>query len=133
MNRECGSCTMCCQGDFYNNVYGNVVKFNKPCVFSIKNEGCSIHKTKPDNCKNFKCAWLKGLFEDDMRPDKSKIVGLLEDNCVDNLHMVNYVKLIEVDENNMLDQVNEWCNDHDINTTVESYQDHRLSMTIIDS
>lgn len=129
MNRQCGECTKCCEGHFKINVHGNMVTFNKPCVFAIKNKGCAIHKTKPSPCSDFSCAWLKGLFDEDMRPDKSNVIGLFDNR---ETHLIDYVKLIETAQDNKVDEIVEWCDDRDINTTIESYHNHSIPMSIVD-
>jgi Fe-S-cluster containining protein len=108
-----------------------MVKFNKPCVFAIKGQGCAIHESKPSSCKSFKCAWLHGLFEDDMRPDKSNIIGILENES--SVNMIDYIKLVETSEDNDALEVAEWCEDRDIGTTIEPYQSHSIPMNIFDS
>tara|TARA_R110000803_G_C11723371_1_gene288570 strand:+ start:46 stop:483 length:438 start_codon:yes stop_codon:yes gene_type:complete len=57
--RECGECTMCCEGHLAGEVYGKKIAKNTPCHFVTLNKGCNIYKDRPqDPCKNYKCAWI---------------------------------------------------------------------------
>jgi len=63
--RECGDCTLCCTVTY-------VPELNKaagtPCTNC--NGGCTIYNERPVSCRNYKCEWLNGRLEDEMRPDK---------------------------------------------------------------
>lgn len=57
-NRECGSCTKCCEGWLTGEVYGYKFWPGNPCHFKM-NGGCSIYENRPhDPCKTYKCQWL---------------------------------------------------------------------------
>jgi hypothetical protein len=57
--RECGDCTMCCEGHLSGDVYGKKFWKGLPCHFVTKNKGCNIYKDRPHHpCKSYKCAWI---------------------------------------------------------------------------
>ena len=73
--RECGECNACCvwlKGEAHGHEFGN----GKRCHFLKKN--CSIYETRPEVCKKYQCAWLQGLFPENLRPDKSKVLISVE-------------------------------------------------------
>jgi Fe-S-cluster containining protein len=41
--------------------------------------GCSRYADRPATCRAYRCAWLDGYGEDDLRPDRSGIVYDLRD------------------------------------------------------
>jgi len=77
--RDCGSCSMCCQGWLSGDIFEYKMEANNPCHFV--NEGCSggcctIYEHRPDMCKDYKCLWLQQPIALPlwMRPDKSKVI-----------------------------------------------------------
>ena len=60
--RECGECTLCCK------VMG-IGELEKPagvwCAHCKSNRGCSIYETRPQECRDFVCAWLLNPKIDD--------------------------------------------------------------------
>lgn len=77
--RDCGSCSMCCQGWLSGDIFEYKMHANNPCHFV--DEGCSggcctIYEHRPDMCKEYKCVWLHQPvgFPLWMRPDKSKVI-----------------------------------------------------------
>lgn len=69
VQNKCGSCTSCCV-DLEIAEYD----FRKPardtCPHLAKTSGCSIYKTRPEVCREFRCLWLDDPYagEED-RPD----------------------------------------------------------------
>lgn len=37
-------------------------------------KGCKIYDARPADCANFNCLWKKGMFSQDHRPDKIKVI-----------------------------------------------------------
>lgn len=78
--RKCGECRLCCKllavgkAEYPDD-------FQKPqgewCKHSC-DIGCAIYATRPKDCAEYECTWFSGVFEEDDRPDKSKIVVSLE-------------------------------------------------------
>ncbi|MEJ0053298.1 MAG: hypothetical protein WDN10_01025 [bacterium] len=71
--RSCGTCTACCKT---HSVSG--FTFEKPagkwCQHCTPGKGCKIYEDRPRACVLFKCSWLKGIGEEDDRPDRRKVV-----------------------------------------------------------
>ena len=67
--RECGECTLCC-------TLLPVPILDKPAnTDCVHCDGkCTIYETRPTPCRTYRCEWLKGEFEESMRPDKSHVV-----------------------------------------------------------
>ena len=42
--RECGTCTKCCEGWNVFNIQGKSIKPGKPCSFVEEGKGCTIYK-----------------------------------------------------------------------------------------
>lgn len=78
MTRSCGGCTLCCK------LY-RVPETGKPegswCGDCRQGEGCGIHATRPNSCRNFVCFWLMDEdFPDDLRPDRCGLVVSFDDD-----------------------------------------------------
>jgi len=70
--RACGTCSLCCK-------LVQITELNKPmgqwCPHCIKSGGCAIYPTRPGECRDFNCEWLKNaLIGDEWRPIRSKMV-----------------------------------------------------------
>ena len=78
--RTCGDCRLCCKllavgkderPDDFKKPQG---KWCEHCF----DGGCRIYATRPEDCKTYECTWLRGVFDEDDRPDKSRVVVSLE-------------------------------------------------------
>ena len=72
--RECGSCTACC-------TVLAIAELQKPARWACSYVACGhcgIYEQRPQSCRDFNCAWLRGAIAGDesLRPDK---LGLLFD------------------------------------------------------
>ena len=69
--RVCGACTACCKTH-------PIVEIDKPagswCSQCDVGHGCRIYAERPTSCREFQCQWLKGSWEENDRPDKTKVV-----------------------------------------------------------
>jgi hypothetical protein len=67
--RECGECTLCC-------LVTRVPELDKPenTMCTLCDAGCTIYNDRPQSCRAFDCAWLKGALAEDQRPDKTHVV-----------------------------------------------------------
>jgi hypothetical protein len=77
-DRQCGSCTACCDGWLKIEVYGHRIDRGKPCPFSA-GHSCTIYERRPqDPCRDFICGWLarKSPLPEWMRPDKAGMILL---------------------------------------------------------
>ena len=67
----CGRCTLCCK---LLEIVDVESKANEWCKHCTKN-GCSIYEHRPQDCKEFMCAWLQMEYAGiDMRPDRCGVV-----------------------------------------------------------
>lgn len=75
--RACGPCTACC-------VVLSIVELRKPARRAcdhLRDDACGIHPDRPESCRAFHCAWLRGALGDDLalRPDA---LGVMIDHFV---------------------------------------------------
>ena len=65
--RRCGECSLCCtvlRVDELRKLGGT------PCAhLAGADSGCGIYTTRPAICRAYRCAWLRGAFRADDRPD----------------------------------------------------------------
>ena len=73
LQRVCGSCTACCKTHAVT-LFKKIKKPGQWCPHCEVGEGCLIYENRPDECKKFKCNWLRGGGEENCRPDRVKIV-----------------------------------------------------------
>ena len=70
--RECGTCTACCDGWVEGTIHGHEMKPGVPCHF--RGEGCcTIYERRPEEpCRRFICGWLAPAspFPESFRPDR---------------------------------------------------------------
>lgn len=72
MTRDCGECKACC-------VVFDVPSLAKPAGQKCAHlcpSGCAQYASRPDACRDYRCAWLDGLGEEEHRPDR---IGLVLD------------------------------------------------------
>jgi hypothetical protein len=70
--RECGTCTLCCK------VY-HIPEINKVagkwCQYCKPGRGCTIHETRPQQCRDFFCLWMtEATITPEWKPERSKMV-----------------------------------------------------------
>tara|TARA_B100002019_G_scaffold218797_1_gene191437 strand:- start:4102 stop:4680 length:579 start_codon:yes stop_codon:yes gene_type:complete len=80
-NRECGTCSMCCQGYLYGEAYNAPFFPNHPCHYWDPEGGtrgcggCSIHQDRPAICVQFNCLWKQTKqMPMWMKPNNSKVL-----------------------------------------------------------
>jgi hypothetical protein len=70
--RQCGTCTACCDGWVKGTIEGHEMRPGQPCHF--RGEGCcTIYDRRPvDPCRKFVCGWLQAQspFPEEFRPDR---------------------------------------------------------------
>jgi hypothetical protein len=76
--RECGECTLCCK-------LMGVGELKKPagtwCTHCTG--GCSIYETRPQECRDFVCAWLEShALDERWKPSRCKFVVFAEPGSV---------------------------------------------------
>lgn len=76
--RQCGDCSMCCQGWLKAEVFGEEISPGNPCMFVDKLgvKGCSIyHMERPPVCTRYLCAWRQDEnIPDWMQPNKIRVI-----------------------------------------------------------
>jgi hypothetical protein len=75
VKRECGGCTICCDGWATGEAHGHKFYPGRKCFF-VGEKGCTIYKDRPQEpCINFNCKWLT----DDRIPEwmKPNLVNVL--------------------------------------------------------
>ena len=70
--RQCGTCTLCCK------VY-HIPEINKVagkwCQYCKPGSGCTIHETRPQQCRDFFCLWMtEATITPEWKPERSKMV-----------------------------------------------------------
>jgi len=79
--RKCGTCTECCKGYLD---YGSIFEYQYvpkvSCHFLDECKQCTIHKDRPDVCRDYQCMWLYNsvMFPEWMKPEHS---GVIISNC----------------------------------------------------
>jgi hypothetical protein len=86
--RTCGSCRLCCKllsvNEEGHKPNSNMeYEFHKPAFKWCKkacDKGCSIYGTEdfPWTCRTFSCAWLEGMGDESLKPNKCGMVVSLE-------------------------------------------------------
>jgi hypothetical protein len=71
VTRTCGECTACCKT---HAVFSINKEPNTWCAHCTIGVGCKRYDSRPEECREFACAWLTGEGKEDERPDKSKCV-----------------------------------------------------------
>jgi Fe-S-cluster containining protein len=70
--RVCGTCGACCK------VYKIDEPFQKAagawCTHWKRGSGCAIYADRPETCRRYRCAWIKGFGRDEDRPDATRVV-----------------------------------------------------------
>lgn len=78
LTRECGDCTMCCEGFLPALIHDYEMKPGVPCHFVKTNtcKGCTIHEHRPALCDNYECLWKSSPFAvpEWMKPNKSDVI-----------------------------------------------------------
>jgi len=71
MSRVCGDCQLCCE------IFG-MTELDKGPLTKCKYQsdaGCTIHSTRPPECRIYQCLWKSDeSIPDDQRPDKIGVV-----------------------------------------------------------
>src|SRR5688500_17555544 len=76
--RQCGSCTACCDGWLESTIHGHEMKLGQPCHFRGAGS-CTIYQTRPqDPCRSFVCGWVApgSPFPESFRPDRLGVMLL---------------------------------------------------------
>lgn len=69
--RVCGGCTACCKTHAVREL---PKKAEVWCTHCDIGKGCKIYDSRPGGCREFQCGWLAGMWKEEDRPDRLKIV-----------------------------------------------------------
>lgn len=69
--RECGDCTLCCK---LLGVYELKKPHREYCSHCEINQGCKIYETRPQECIDYRCAWLDELIPEELKPNKTGVM-----------------------------------------------------------
>lgn len=96
-DRQCGSCTACCEGWASGVAYGHKFYPGRPCHYMGVGEhaGCTIYEQRPkEPCERFKCEWLTNKdIPAWMVPNKVKALLVAE-----SIQGINYLTVKEMGE-----------------------------------
>lgn len=67
---KCDGCTVCC--DVFS-VPELEKPVNSPCQ-NCTDSGCGIHKSRPNVCRDFQCAYIMGDWKIELRPDNCGVI-----------------------------------------------------------
>jgi hypothetical protein len=84
--RSCGSCTLCCK-------VMAIEELNKPvgqwCRHCAPGTGCKIYESRPNECRNFNCAYLLSRhLGEEWKPERSRMVLVIDEG---GMRMAAYV------------------------------------------
>jgi len=75
-NKECGTCTKCCEGWLSAKIHDQVLLPNNPCKY-IKNNSCSIYDNRPIKpCRTFNCLWISKNLPEEFKPSVSGVISI---------------------------------------------------------
>lgn len=77
MPRSCGPCTACCTVIGVREGLGAPKPPGVPCTHLAACGGCSIYKSRPEECRTYACLWLQGMGSIEDRPD---LLGVVYDH-----------------------------------------------------
>ena len=75
-DRECGTCTKCCEGWLKGNIKGHEMYPGKPCFFVEIGKGCKDYENRPQEpCKSFECGWITiDEMPEEFKPSMSGVI-----------------------------------------------------------
>jgi hypothetical protein len=72
--RKCGSCTACCTWLGVEELRKYTGEKCEHLRVVPVTKRCSIYHNRPGSCARYKCLWLAGFGEEELRPNKSGIL-----------------------------------------------------------
>lgn len=95
--RECGTCTKCCEGWLSGEIHGAPLCKGSPCKF-IENSKCGIYENRPESpCRTFNCEWVKSEdFPEYMKPDVCNVI--ISKKSIGSFSRYEFVKSGQADE-----------------------------------
>lgn len=75
---NCGECTVCCTLSVVTEINKKAWELCTHCI----NNGCEIYGKHPKECKDFRCAYLQGSNNINLRPDKCGVMFIKRSNRI---------------------------------------------------
>jgi hypothetical protein len=69
-SRSCGKCRACCTAIGVT----EIGKLSGEACKHLCRSGCSVYQERPPSCQSYACAWFRGSFTAEQRPDRMGIV-----------------------------------------------------------
>jgi len=121
MSRNCGECAVCCY-------LCEIREIKKPphifCFYQLKElveHRCMIFDDRPEDCKNFLCAWIRNFGSENDRPDKNGVMI-----TVSKFNNGIWIFIIEIKQDAVLttakDMIIEIVEQYDIPAIVSDYK-----------
>jgi len=107
--RECGDCTVCCEGWLAATIYSHKMYPGKSCYF-LKEGKCTVYSVRPTTCRKYQCGWSQHLLPEQYRPDKCGVVVSVKD-AEDGQYLMVY-KFRKDADMNILEHVEKFCRDN---------------------
>ena len=120
--RECGDCSMCCQGFLRADIHGIPMSPGIPCHFVSDNPcgGCTIYDDRPEVCSGYQCVWkLSHSMPEWMKPNKADVLITNDSMEVDGIDYP-FITVKEGYNNirgDVLNYVLRTCLQHNLNVT----------------
>lgn len=75
-DRTCGTCNACCTwlGIDAPGLHKRAGVRCRHLSTNRRENCCNIYARRPESCVKYRCGWLQGVFDNDLRPDKSGVV-----------------------------------------------------------
>lgn len=108
--RDCGDCTICCEGHLIGNSYGNRFGNGKKCIFLVQ-KNCTIYKDRPETCRKYQCAWTQHILPEWMKPNQCGLMVSVQDEPSGK----QYLKAIEIRADvsqNVYDELEKFCKEN---------------------
>lgn len=76
IEKNCGSCTSCCEGHVFGAVNDKSFRKGKPCHYCTLGVGCSIYEDRPEfPCREYNCEWRTNIdMPDWLKPEHSQVL-----------------------------------------------------------
>jgi hypothetical protein len=122
MRRECGDCSMCCEGHLNAVIHGIPMSKGRPCHFLGKCDGggCTIYEDRPPLCEAYQCLWkytptlpewmkpnlsdvIMAYHEEEMNGEQVEYLTLREGNNTIRSDVLNYVLRLCLEHNKNLE------------------------------
>ena len=122
--RECGDCSMCCQGFLQADIHGYSMSPGVPCHFAGQTScgGCTIYEDRPEVCQGYQCLWkISPQLPEWMKPNKADVLITSDQLEVNgkNQPFISVKEGFNHIRGDVLNYILRTCLAHDLNVTYE--------------